>query len=324
MEKISDGENVQDTIFFAQELKFLVSEIEAGIGDIIKLDTVIEVLPPEASNRPMECMVMDDSMVEVTKRGELKPIAFGKTKLTVLCDYGTATCMLDVSETGKFIPSRREKADEEKLSVEGFEIGGRAKDALRVNWKKNVFADGYIIEQFEDGKWVRIARIADSATTTFRVEHLGLSTVYKFRIKAFRFDKGVPVYSDYVYVKGKTLPDKKIENTSTEKKQGETNMIEGVKKVPNGIPAVNIREVKSQEGFIELRWDELPGVEGYLIYKKSEGKKWERLSYLSGDSSIFYWDERVEKGMYYEYLVIAYKDKKVGAYGTKGKGCTYE
>ena len=38
-------------------------------------------------------------------------------------------------------------------------IGGRAADALRLNWERNPSADGYIIEQYKDGKWVRIARI---------------------------------------------------------------------------------------------------------------------------------------------------------------------
>ena len=84
-------------------------------------------------------------------------------------------------------------------------IGGRATDALRINWTKNESAAGYIIEQYKDGKWIRIARIADKNTTTYRVEKLSSGTNYKFRIKSFNFDGNSAIYSGYVNVSGTTL-----------------------------------------------------------------------------------------------------------------------
>lgn len=52
--------------------------------------------------------------------------------------------------------------------VSGVQIGGRAGDALRLNWNKTSSAAGYIIEQYKSGQWVRIARIANNSTTTYR------------------------------------------------------------------------------------------------------------------------------------------------------------
>lgn len=89
-------------------------------------------------------------------------------------------------------------------TVTGLKIGGRAKDALRLNWDKNSKASGYIIEQYKDGAWTRIARIGSSATTTYRVEKLSSGTTYKFRIQAFGFDGKIPLYSSYQYISGNT------------------------------------------------------------------------------------------------------------------------
>ncbi len=52
--------------------------------------------------------------------------------------------------------------------VTGAKLGGRAADALRINWTKNASADGYIVEMYQGGKWVRVAKITSNSTTTFR------------------------------------------------------------------------------------------------------------------------------------------------------------
>ena len=59
---------------------------------------------------------------------------------------------------------------------------------LRINWNKNVSASGYIIEQYKNGSWVRIARIEGNSTVTYRIAGLQSGTSYKFRIQAFGFD----------------------------------------------------------------------------------------------------------------------------------------
>ena len=90
-------------------------------------------------------------------------------------------------------------------SVAGLKIGGRATDALRLNWEKNVGASGYIVEQNKNGKWVRIARIGNNSTVTYRVEGLSASTTYQFRVQSFGFDGSTPLYSGYQIISGKTL-----------------------------------------------------------------------------------------------------------------------
>ena len=88
--------------------------------------------------------------------------------------------------------------------MSGLKIGGRANDALRLNWNKNSTAAGYIIEQYKDGKWVRIARIGDKSTVTYRIAGLRSKSTYKFRMRTFAFDGKTPLYSQYSYIDGNT------------------------------------------------------------------------------------------------------------------------
>ena len=81
--------------------------------------------------------------------------------------------------------------------VGGAKLTGRAADELLINWTKNAYADGYIIEMYQNGKWVRVAKITDNSTTTFRKAGLKASTVYKFRVKAYKMSGSTAVYSAY-------------------------------------------------------------------------------------------------------------------------------
>ena len=86
----------------------------------------------------------------------------------------------------------------------GVKIGGTAKDALRINWSKNTSAQGYIVEMAQNGEWVRVAKITDNSTTTFRKAGLAKNTSYRFRVCAYHMSGGTPLYGTYVSVSGKT------------------------------------------------------------------------------------------------------------------------
>ena len=88
--------------------------------------------------------------------------------------------------------------------MKGVKIGGKAKDALRVNWTKNTSAQGYIVEMYKGGKWVRVAKITNSNTTTFRKAGLAKNTTYKFRVRAYHMSGKTALYGGYGYVSGKT------------------------------------------------------------------------------------------------------------------------
>ena len=88
--------------------------------------------------------------------------------------------------------------------VKGVKIAGKAKDALRVNWAKNASAQGYIVEMYKGGKWVRVAKITNGNTTTFRKAGLAKNTAYKFRVRAYHMSGNTPLYGNYGSISGKT------------------------------------------------------------------------------------------------------------------------
>ena len=67
--------------------------------------------------------------------------------------------------------------------VEEVKIGGTAVNALRINWKQNETAMGYIIEKKEGNSWKRLARIEGKNVTTYRAENLKSNTTYEFRMQ---------------------------------------------------------------------------------------------------------------------------------------------
>ena len=88
--------------------------------------------------------------------------------------------------------------------MKGVKIGGKAKDALRVNWTKNTSAQGYIVEMYQGNKWVRVAKITNNSTTTFRKAGLAKNTTYKFRVRAYHMSGSTPLYGNYGSISGKT------------------------------------------------------------------------------------------------------------------------
>ena len=88
--------------------------------------------------------------------------------------------------------------------VTGLKIGGKASNALRLNWTKNTSADGYIIEIYKGGKWVRAAKITKNSTVTYRKASLSKNTTSKFRIKAYKMSGKTALYSGYTTISGKT------------------------------------------------------------------------------------------------------------------------
>ena len=156
-------------------------------------------------------------------------------------------------------------------------IGGRATDALRINWSKNESASGYIIEQQKDGKWVRIARIADKNTTTYRVEKLSAGTKYKFRIQAFGFEENKALYSEYVEINGTTLPT------------NNRNVVIG----------------GWAEDALRINWSKNETALGYII-EQQQGDKWVRIARIADNNTTTYRVEKLSAGTSYKFRIMSF------------------
>ena len=107
--------------------------------------------------------------------------------------YGTIKIYVNVTKEQKTVSA-----------MSGVKLAGRASDALRINWNTNSSASGYIIEQYKDGKWSRIAK--KSGANTYRIVNLERSRQYNFRVCGYTTDDGDEVYGSYAYVSGITNP----------------------------------------------------------------------------------------------------------------------
>ena len=164
-------------------------------------------------------------------------------------------------------------------TVTGFTLGGRASTALRLNWNKNTTADGYIIEKYDGAKWVRIAKIANNATTTYRVTGLSAGTAYKFRMKAYKMNGSTALYSAY---------------TSTLSARTNPSDITGLKL---GGRASNA---------LRLNWNKNTSASGYIIEQYKSGK-WVRIAKIAGNATTTYRVSGLSAGTAYKFRMKAYK-----------------
>lgn len=95
--------------------------------------------------------------------------------------------------------------------MEGLSIGGRASDAIRLNWKALSGVNGYKIEKYAGSSWTTVADVTNPSTTTYRIENLTPGTEYRFRVSSYTKaeDNGTVLVSDYgttTEIKAKTSP----------------------------------------------------------------------------------------------------------------------
>ena len=162
--------------------------------------------------------------------------------------------------------------------VIGAKLGGRAADALRLNWTKNTSADGYIVEMYKDGKWVRAAKITNKNTTTFRKAGLKASTVYKFRVRAYKMIGSVAAYSDY---------------TATITARTNPSIVKSVKIAGKAKNA------------LRLSWTKNTSAQGYIV-EMYKGGKWVRVAKIANNSTTTFRKAGLAKNTTYKFRVCAY------------------
>lgn len=198
--------------------------------------------------------------------------------------YDVSEVVYNIKVTAKNEPA---PAQSTVSAVSGLKIGGRAGDALRLNWNKNTSADGCIVEQYKSGSWTRIARIGSNSTVTYRVEKLSPSTKYNFRVKAFKLNGNAATYSSYKNISG-------ITNPAT---------ISGLKIGGHAADA------------LRLNWTKNSKASGYIV-EQYKGRKWTRIARIGENSTTTYRVEKLSASTTYKFRVQAFGfDGKTALYG---------
>ena len=170
-------------------------------------------------------------------------------------------------------------------------LGGRAADALRINWSKNASADGYIVEMYQGNKWVRVAKITSNSTTTFRKAGLKASTVYKFRVRAYKMSGKTALYGNYsATVTARTNP----------------SIVKGVKIGGKAKDALRVN------------WTKNASAQGYIV-EMYKGGKWVRVAKITNGNTTTFRKARLAKNTTYKFRVKAYHmSGKTALYGNYG------
>ena len=175
--------------------------------------------------------------------------------------------------------------------IKGAKLTGRAADALRINWTKNASADGYIIEMYQGGKWVRVAKITNNSTTTFRKAGLKASTVYKFRVRAYKMSGKTALYGNYsATVTARTNP----------------SIVKGVKIAGKAKDALRVN------------WAKNASAQGYIV-EMYKGGKWVRVAKITNGNTTTFRKSGLAKNTTYKFRVKAYyMSGKTALYGNYG------
>ncbi len=173
----------------------------------------------------------------------------------------------------------------------GARLGGRAADALRINWTKNTSADGYIVEMYQGNKWVRVAKITNSNTTTFRKAGLKASSVYKFRVRAYKMSGKTALYGNYsATVTARTNP----------------SIVKGVKIGGKAKDALRVN------------WTKNASAQGYIV-EMYKGRKWVRVAKITNGNTTTFRKAGLAKNTTYKFRVCAYyMSGKTALYGNYG------
>ena len=175
--------------------------------------------------------------------------------------------------------------------ITGAKLGGRAADALRINWTKNASADGYIVEMYQGNKWVRVAKITSNSTTTFRKAGLKASSVYKFRVRAYKMSGKTALYGNYsATVTARTNP----------------SVVKGVKIAGKAKDALRVN------------WTKNTSAQGYIV-EMYKGGKWVRVAKITNGNTTTYRKAGLAKNTAYKFRVCAYyMSGKTALYGNYG------
>ena len=79
----------------------------------------------------------------------------------------------------------------------GFKMKSATKNAITLQWDKNLSADGYVLDKYDGSKWVQFKRYTSNANVTYTATGLNANTAYKFRIRAFKTIDSANEYSAY-------------------------------------------------------------------------------------------------------------------------------
>lgn len=166
-------------------------------------------------------------------------------------------------------------------AVTNLKASGKTASTVTLTWNKHKTAHGYIVEQYKNNKWVRVTKITNNATVSYKVTGLSSNTVYKFRVKAYR-------------VADKT------------ERYGIVSATCSVRTNLSGVSG--FKASKRTKNSITLEWNKNSTATGYVIqYYNASTKKWTDMKRVSSNITLSCKVNGLTSGKSYSFRIRAYK-----------------
>ncbi len=158
---------------------------------------------------------------------------------------------------------------------------------VTVKWSRNAASYGYYVyRRTANSGWSRIKVIGSKDTTSYTDTTVSNNKTYIYTVRALGSD-----CKSYFVSRG----------VST-----------------HYLVAPKLGTIKNVGSGVNFTWTSVPGVSGYIIYRKANNGSWKRLTIVKGSSKTSYTDKVAKSGITYTYTVRSYIGKSVSAVDLKG------
>ena len=156
-------------------------------------------------------------------------------------------------------------------------------NAITVKWGKVAGAKGYIVYRKTTGGWTELGKTTGTAFTD-KTAKAGVT--YRYTIRAY--------YGSYL--------SSYVANGSAVRR----------------LTTPSLKSATSAKAGITLKWGNVAGATGYIVYRKTGNGGWQKIATVKGNAKVSYLDKTAKKGTTYKYTVRAYYGTSKSYYNTKG------
>ncbi|MDO5136338.1 MAG: C1 family peptidase [Eubacteriales bacterium] len=165
------------------------------------------------------------------------------------------------------------------LTAPAVSVKGYGSVRNKVNWKKVAGAHGYLVYRRAEGKrWKLIATVKSSKARSYMDSTPAPCGVYEYAVRAYRNSGGKMMRSSYG-TSGKW-------KTSGERQR--------------------VTALKNEAGGIRISWKTQKNSDGYFVYRKQEGGRWQRIARINKGRTGSCLDDEAVPGQTYTYYVRAF------------------